>query len=171
VQIDPKQLSLEARRIDMKKRWMIGASLAMVVALGAPLVAAADWNTNEDNVVLGGFDVVAYFHQDRAVEGTAKLKAEYDGGTFYFSSQENLDAFRGDPAKFAPKFGGFCAFGVAAQKAKAPVNPQTFKIYNGELLLFFDDVYQGKAVNTKILWNGDERHFYEQASKTWPTLD
>ena len=154
-----------------RKRWIVGLVLALVLALGLPVVATASWNTNEHNVVLNGYDVVAYFHQDRAVEGRAKLSADYQGAKFYFSSQENLDAFRKDPEKFAPKFGGFCAFGVATQKAKAPVNPETFKIYNGELLLFFDDLYEGKPVNTKILWNGDERHLYEQASQTWPALD
>ena len=140
-------------------------------ALSVVAAGAGEWNTNEHNVVLDGQDVVAYALQDRALRGTAEFSTDYQGATFHFSSQENLDAFRADPAKYAPKFGGFCAFGLATQNAKVPVNTETFKFYNGELLLFFNDLWEGNPVNTKILWNQNERGHYEQAAKAWPTLD
>ncbi len=132
--------------------------------------AAGRWNTNADNVMLDGYDVVAYFTTDRPTRGRADLSARHDGATFYFSSRSNLDAFRKEPKKYAPKFGGFCAFGVAANQAKVPVDPSTYKIHNGELLLFFNDMYQGQKVNTKILWNQNEPELYVQAVQTWKTL-
>ena len=129
------------------------------------------WNVNKDNVVLDGYDVVAYFHADQPARGQADLSAEHDGVKFYFSSEENQAAFQKEPGRYAPQFGGFCAFGVAANKAKVPTDPRTFKIHDGELLLFFNDMYQGKPVNTKIMWNHDEQNLYKQAAQTWPTLE
>ena len=29
-----------------------------------------------------------------------------------FSSQKNLDMFKSDPEKYAPQFGGYCAYGM-----------------------------------------------------------
>ena len=147
-----------------------GLALSLVAA-GTSTAGATSWNTNDNGVVLDGYDVVAYFNEDRAVKGRYDLNAEHDGVRFHFSSRENLAAFQEDPGKYTPKFGGFCAFGVAANEAKVPTNPTTFKIYNGELLLFFNDVYQGKKVNTKVLWNQDELVLYEKATVTWPTLE
>lgn len=144
--------------------------LANIAVAGTSTAGATSWNTNEEGLVLNGYDVVAYFNEDRAVKGRSDLNAQHDGVRFHFSNRENQAAFQADPGKYTPKFGGFCAFGVAANKALVPTNPTTFKIYNGELLLFFNDVYQGKKVNTKVLWNLNERALYEKAAETWPTL-
>jgi YHS domain-containing protein len=122
-------------------------------------------------VVLGGYDVVAYHTQGKPVRGRSAFTGRYEGGTFYFSSQENLAAFEKQPARYAPRFGGFCAFGVAANKARVPVDPATFKIQNGELLLFFNDMYEGKKVNTKPLWEENPDKLYQDATATWPTLE
>ena len=107
----------------------------------------------------------------RAVQGLAELSAEHEGATFYFTSPEHRAQFQEAPGDFAPKFGGYCAFGVAAHKARVPSDPRTFKIYNGELLLFFNDLFEGAPVNTKVLWNQDEQQLYEQASRMWPAID
>ncbi len=154
----------------------LGLGLALVaLAIAMPTSAfAADaakrWNTNADNVVLGGYDVVAYHTEDRAVRGKAEHTVTHEGAKFYFASAENMAAFRKESGKYLPKFGGYCAFGVAAQKAKAPTDPRTFKIYNGELLLFYNDLYQGQPVNTKVMWNQNEKQLYTQAVSTWKTL-
>jgi YHS domain-containing protein len=131
----------------------------------------AQWNSDEHGVVLGGYDVVAYHTQGQPVRGRSAFAARHEGGTFYFSSQENLAAFEKQPGQYAPRFGGFCAFGVAANKAKVPVDPATFKIQNGELLLFFNDMYEGKKVNTKPMWEQDPDKLYREATATWPTLE
>lgn len=153
----------------MKTFWNLNLFLALcLVPVGA---RAGVWNTNSDDVVLDGYDVVAYFNAAEAVRGRVDLSATHDGVIFHFSSTENRSAFRQQPEKYLPKFGGFCAFGVAANKAKVPVDPETFKIYNGELLVFFNDLYQGEKVNTKVMWNGSERDLYQQATEIWPTLE
>lgn len=130
----------------------------------------ASWFKNGDGVVLDGYDVVAYFSEDRAIRGRAEHAHEHAGGTFYFSSAANLDAFRKAPESYTPKFGGYCAFGVASNKAKVPSDPTTFKIYNGELLLFFNDLYEGQPVNTKVMWNANEKQLHDTALRTWSEL-
>jgi len=129
--------------------------------------AASTWNTNPAGVVAGGFDVVSYFTEDRAVQGDAQWTVAHDGGVFYFSNAENRDAFKKSPSDYVPLFGGFCAFGMAAQSAKAPSDPRTYKIYEGQLLLFFNDHHEGQPVNTKVLWNGNESELFQTAQKNW----
>ncbi len=152
-------------------RLLLLTTLVAFSTLATSAQAGQRWNTDDHGVVLGGYDVVAYHTQDEAVQGSADFAAEYAGGRFYFSTAKNRDAFRKDPAKYAPQFGGFCAFGIAKNHAKVPTDPKTFKIYNGELLLFFNDMYQGQHVNTKILWNQDEKELHHQSHSIWPTLD
>jgi YHS domain-containing protein len=131
---------------------------------------AGAWNTNADNVVLDGYDVVAYRSADRAIKGSASNSASYDGVKFYFSSKENLAAFNQNPALYAPRYNGFCAFAVGAKNAKVPANPDTFKLYNGELLVFFNDMYDGQKFNTKIPWNENEQALYSKAETNWKEL-
>ncbi len=147
---------------------LVALSPALALAGGG---GAQKWNSGEHDVVLGGHDVVAYHTQGKPVRGSAAFKAPYAGGTFYFSSQENLAAFEKQPARYAPEFGGFCAFGVAVNKARVPVDPATFKIQNGKLLLFFNDMYEGKKVNTKPMWEKNPDKLYQDAVATWPTLE
>jgi len=104
------------------------------------------------------------------VRGKSARAARHAGETFYFSSQENLAAFEKEPDRYAPQFGGFCAFGVAVKKARVPVDPKTFKIQNGMLLLFFNDMHEGKRVNTKPMWEQNPDQLYDDAIATWPTL-
>lgn len=131
---------------------------------------AGSWNVNKDNVVLDGYDVVAYRNADKAIKGSAKYATEYDSVTFYFSSPENLAAFKQKPTHFLPKYNGFCAFAVGAKNAKVPANPDTFKLYNGELLVFFNDMYDGQKFNTKVPWNNDEKALHSKAEKNWKSL-
>ena len=90
---------------------------------------------------------------------------------FQFSSKENRDAFVNNPAHYVPKYNGYCAFAVGAKGAKVPANPDSFKLYNGELLVFFNDLYDGKQFNTKIPWNADERKLHSQAETNWKKLN
>ncbi|GAB4195674.1 MAG: YHS domain-containing (seleno)protein [Wenzhouxiangellaceae bacterium] len=134
-------------------------------------VQAGDWNSNDANVVLDGYDVVAYHTQAEAVRGDASHALEYDGAVFHFSSAENRDLFKADPDKYAPKYKGYCAFAVSAKNAKVPADPKTFKLYNGELLVFFNDLWDGQKFNTKVPWNADEQAMYRQAEQHWPALN
>lgn len=124
-------------------------------------------NVNEQNVFLDGYDVVAYFKTYAPTLGSPQHAALYKGAKFYFSSENNLNDFMETPEKFMPKYNGFCAYGVASGNNTVKVNPHTFKIYNGELLLFFDDLYKGERLNTIVPWNEDEQGLYSKAEAHW----
>jgi len=152
----------------MNKRLTTGIALVLL-SLGNA-VFAGSWNTNDKGVVLDGYDVVAYHSADKAVRGSDKYVATHDGAKFHFASADNLATFEGNPAQYAPKFNGYCAFAAAHHNAKVPANADTFKMYNGELLMFFNDLNEGKKFNTKIPWNNNERTLYSTAVENWKTL-
>jgi YHS domain-containing protein len=115
--------------------------------------------------------VVSYHTQDKAIQGTASYSAPYDGVEFHFASADNRDMFVKAPAKYAPKYNAYCAFAAAHHNAKVPANADTFKLYNGDLLVFFNDLNEGEKFNTKIPWNGNEQAFYATANENWKTLE
>ena len=122
---------------------------------------------NDQNVALGGYDVVNYFTDNQAARGSQNFKSEHDGATFYFVSDEHKQAFESAPKNYLPKYGGYCAFAMATQSAKAPSDPETFKIYNGELLLFYNDYWEGTPFNTIVPWNAEEQTMKGKADKNW----
>jgi YHS domain-containing protein len=151
----------------MFKLSVVIAAVSLFASINA---TAGSWNTNDKNVVLDGHDVVAYRTMDKPLQGSAKYSATHDGAVFHFSSAENRDLFSADPAMYAPKYNGYCAFAAAHHNAKVPANADTFKLYNGELLMFFNDLNEGKKFNTKVPWNGNEHALYKTANENWKTL-
>jgi len=69
-----------------------------------------------------------------------------------------------------PQFDGFCAFAVAKMNKKVPVNPETFRIDDGKLYLFYNDFWEGKPFNTIVPWLGHEAEMEKMAVKNWKTL-
>ena len=122
---------------------------------------------NEDKVALKGYDVVAYHNAYAAIRGTNAHTVEVEGFTYYFSNAENQKAFKENPSAYLPEYGGYCAFAMAMQGAKVPVDPQTFKLRDGKLYLFFNDYYEGKPINTIIPWNGSEVEMITKANTNW----
>ncbi|MEO1053007.1 MAG: YHS domain-containing (seleno)protein [Bacteroidota bacterium] len=118
-------------------------------------------NTNSENVFLDGYDVVSYF-SDSPAKGTAEISLEHEGATFYFSSTENLDRFKADPAGFMPQYGGYCATATSEGKL-VPVDPENFKITDGRLFLF----YRNGDEDTMPMWNDDEQARMAKADAFW----
>lgn len=97
---------------------------------------------DEKGLAIGGYDVVAYF-SNKATKGDTKLTAKHGDATYQFATVANRDAFKKNPAKYLPEFGGFCAWGVGAKSTKFPINPETFEIIDGKLYLFFNGPFNG----------------------------
>jgi len=125
---------------------------------------------NSDGVAVNGFDVVAYFTQNEALRGSQKYEAEYNGAKFWFTSEEHRNMFRENPEKYAPQYGGYCAFAMAMKNATVPSDPGTFKLYNGKLYLFFNDYYEGTPFNTIIPWNANEANMKQKADANWAQM-
>ncbi|HOD10698.1 MAG TPA: YHS domain-containing (seleno)protein, partial [Flavobacterium sp.] len=92
----------------------------------------------EKKVAIQGYDPVAYFVQKKAVKGKSTLVSTYDGVVFYFSSQANKDLFLKNPSSYEPQYGGWCAFAMGDYGEKVEINPETFKIIDGKLYLFYN---------------------------------
>jgi YHS domain-containing protein len=126
---------------------------------------------DDNNVANSGYDVVAYFTDYKAVKGSKNHSAQYDGVTYYFTSDEHKTMFEKDPVHYLPQYGGYCAFGMAKMNSKVPANPETFIIYNGKLYLFFNDLYEGKKFNTIVPWNRNESNLKTTADNNWKAMN
>ena len=89
-------------------------------------------NVDKEGVILKGYDAVAYFKQNKAVKGDPKYSSKYEGATYYFASEEDKAEFDKSPAKYAPQYGGFCAYSMSKRRI-ALGDPNNFFIYKGKL--------------------------------------
>lgn len=113
-----------------------------------------------EGATIGGYDVVAYFTEGRPVVGDTRFACEHGGARFLFASAANRDAFLADPPRYAPQYGGFCAFGVAGGY-KATTDPQAFAIVDGKLYLNYNRAVQER-------WLAERAGFIAKADANWP---
>jgi YHS domain-containing protein len=127
------------------------------VAFSAPV------NVDGNGLAIQGYDPVAYFTQNKPVKGSSEFTAEYEGATYQFSSSENQETFSADPAKYAPQYGGYCAYGLA-YGSKAPIEVDKFTVVDGKLYLNFNGDIQSR-------WEKDVPGFINTADKNWKTIE
>lgn len=139
---------------------VLGAAIA--AASLAPDAIAASVNLNNRGVAIQGYDPVAYFTADAAIAGNSAITAQHQGATYHFASTENRDQFVANPAKYAPAYGGFCAFAVA-NGYTAKIDPAAYSVVDGRLYLNFS-----KGVRNR--WNKDIPGFIAKGDANWPAL-
>ncbi|MFT3678894.1 MAG: YHS domain-containing (seleno)protein [Ferruginibacter sp.] len=120
----------------------------------------------ENGLAIQGYDPVAYFTKNKAVKGKKEFSTYYQGSTYYFSSAENKEAFKNNPSKYEPEYGGWCAYAMGAKGEKVAIDPETFKITNGKLYLFYNKFFN----NTLKDWNKDENNLHTKADANWSKL-
>jgi len=156
----------------MKTSVVIGAAIAAWIGLAVPAFAGPEVNTATGAVLVAGepapglavhgFDVVAYFTEGKPAQGDANFAVVHDEATYRFASQANLDAFKADPAKYAPVYGGYCAYGVSVG-AKFDGDPRYWKIVDGRLYLNLD-------AGIQQAWLKDVPGAIKKADANWPDL-
>lgn len=119
-------------------------------------------NLNEQGVILDGYDPVAFFTDNKPVKGDPKFQFSYDKAIYYFATLEHLEAFKANPEKYKPQFGGWCAYAVSLGRV-APIDVNTFSIVNGRLVI----QHNQRAVNG---WNKDVQGNLVLADKYWPKV-
>lgn len=119
-------------------------------------------NTNDEGIIMDGYDAVSYFTEKMPVKGNAKFSARYNGATFLFSSQEHADMFKDHPDMFAPLYGSFCGYAMAFGRRR-PVNPEYWNIVDGHLIL-------QHSKGAWDLFNKDIPKFKMQADAQWPAI-
>ena len=115
-----------------------------------------------DGVALRGYDPVAYFASAKPQQGQSQYSYDYKGSRFYFSSEENRRAFMETPEKYAPQFGGYCAYGTS-QGYKVSTQPDAFAVVKDKLYLNYNKKVQG-------IWQQDVPGNIERAEKNWPEV-
>ncbi|MCX6183945.1 MAG: YHS domain protein [Flavobacterium sp.] len=124
----------------------------------------AQFNLTE-KLALQGYDPVAYF-KGKAKMGKETLAVSYMGVTYYFSSAANKATFSQNATAYEPQYGGWCAYAMGTKGEKVPVDPETFKIVNGKLYLFYNALFN----NTLKAWNKDEVGLKQAADQNWSKI-
>jgi YHS domain-containing protein len=115
-----------------------------------------------EGVGAGGYDVVAYFAEAKAVSGSETVTAEHDGITWRFASEANRDAFKADPAKYLPQYGGYCAYAVS-KGATAAGDPEAWTVHEGKL-------YLNLSPAIRETWSKDIPGNISKAEANWPKV-
>jgi YHS domain-containing protein len=136
----------------------------LALATAATTASAADPinTTTFGNLAVKGFDAVAYFTEGEAVKGSKKHSMEWMGATWRFATAANLEAFAAEPERYAPQYGGYCAWAVS-QGQTAGIDPQAWSIVGGKLYLNYSH-------EIKAQWEQDIDGNIAAADASWPTL-
>lgn len=117
-------------------------------------------------VALQGYDPVSYFTDTKPREGNKKYSVTHNGATYYFFTEKNQAAFKKNPSQYIPAYGGWCAYAMGAKGEKVDIDPETYKINNGRLYLFYNRFLN----NTLPLWNKDEPSLAVKADQHWQSF-
>lgn len=146
---------------------VLGASFLSAATMSSVAFAVDEQNISKGATLAGpglaahGYDVVSFFG-GQPVLGTDKFAIAHDGATYRFANQANLDAFKANPAKYEPAFGGYCAYGVALGK-KFDGDPRYWKVVDGKLYLNLNADIQSK-------WSEDIAGNVNKANGNWSKI-
>ena len=153
-----------------RRHAMIGASAVIFAGVGAYLGVMRGPETLEpakvfavDGIAIRGTDPVAYFTENQPITGRKEFSHDWAGATWYFATAENRDAFRANPNAYAPQYGGFCAWAVAAKGRLYSTQPKNWSVVAGKLYLNYSDKIQD-------LWEADRQAFIAQGDVRWPEI-
>lgn len=142
-------------------RLLVGAIL-LSAALTTASLAQEIFTKGNSSLALEGFDAVSYFVSGKPVAGQANLSTQYKGVTWRFASADNLAAFKANPRKYAPQYGGHCAWGTARGYAVRG-DPKVWRIVSGKLYLNYNRSVQNK-------WNRDINGYISKGNRNWPAV-
>ena len=121
----------------------------------------------EEGLAIQGYDPVAYFTSNKAIKGEENISHKHEGVVYYFSSAANKDAFVKNPVKYEPQYGGWCAYAMGASGEKVEIDPETFKIVDSKLYLFYNSLFN----NTLPKWNKEEADLKSKADRNWKSIN
>jgi YHS domain-containing protein len=148
----------------IRRRQILTAAAIAPVALALPRGAhAAEPRVFQSRAgTINGIDPVAYFDGNGPVTGSADFTHDWDGATWFFANASNRDAFAAEPERFAPVFGGYCAF-AASRGYLAPTIPEAWSIYDERLFL-------NANLRARELWTAELPDVIAQGEANWPAI-
>lgn len=117
------------------------------------------------NLAIDGYDVVSYFDH-KPQEGKEEILLNYNGVSYRFSTSANREKFKTNPEKYEPAYGGWCAFAMGETGEKVKIDPETYKIINDKLYLF----YNFWGTNTLKDWNQNEKKLKDKGDQNWKRI-
>lgn len=138
------------------------AAALLVAALAGPASADGPVNTTLFGNAIEGYDPVAYHVTGAPAEGSSDFEHEWMGATWRFANAGHRDLFAADPEKYAPAYGGYCAYGVALGR-KPSIDPEAWDIVDGRLYLNFSKEIQAR-------WHEDVPGYVAKADEIWPGI-
>lgn len=146
----------------MIKRYLILLSITTWhIALFAMSVYAGEF-FERNGLAIDAYDPVGYFTEMKPVKGSPEFHADYQDSTFHFASAAHRDAFAADPEKFAPQYGGYCAYGMA-KGYKASIDPAAFTVVG-------DKLYLNYSATVRSQWLMDIPGYIRKADANWPDV-
>ncbi len=145
----------------MRSRCFAFAALVAVALIRLPAASAAVEAIHTRNgLALSGYDAVAYFTESKAVKGDPRFEHRWSGVRWRFASAAHRDAFALSPEKYAPQYGGYCAY-AASRNYAAPTDPEAWKVVDGKLYLNY-------SKEVRELWEKEIPEAIGRADRNWP---
>ncbi len=141
------------------KKLIILASLFFVFSITA-IIAKDKVFTSFNGRAIRGFDPVAYFTQAKPVKGDSRFQYKWNGATWRFSSKKNMDLFKSNPEKYAPQYGGFCAYAMAVAGQFASTVPEAWTIEDGKLYLNY-------SIGVRGDWESNTAQYIKVGDNNW----
>ena len=147
-----------------RSKWLtaIGILIAVSILVPATAMAVDPINSSLLRGAIKGHDPVAYFTQGGPAKGRGAHSHEWMGATWYFANAENRELFAADPDKYAPQYGGYCAYAVS-QGYTAAIDPDAWKIVDDKLYLNF-------SLKVQKIWEEDIPGYIAKADINWPKI-
>jgi len=140
-------------------------TLFCVHVVAQPATRQKNFNVGK-GLAIEGYDPVSYF-KGKPEKGVAAYSYSYEGITYHFINAADLAAFKQAPANYEPQYGGWCAYAMGNSGEKVEVDPETYKIINGKLYLFYNHLFN----NTLKTWNKNEMTLKTKADANWQKVN
>lgn len=138
--------------------------IIIAIAAGNGFSQSKHFNAKK-GIAIEGYDPVSYF-TETPKKGKESFSHAHQGVTYLFYNDENRQKFIKNPEKYAPEYGGWCAYAIGETGKKVKVDPKTFKIKDGKLYLF----YNFSGYNTLDDWNKNEEALLKSADANWKKI-
>jgi YHS domain-containing protein len=137
-----------------------GRRLILAALVAAAGIAGA--SAEEPRLAIKGYDPVAYFDPGEPTPGDERFVTVWDGARWQFASAEHQAMFQSDPDRYAPRYGGYCAFGVSLGK-QFDIDPSQWAIVDGQL-------YLQSSPEATAEWQKDPATRIAEADANWATM-
>ena len=145
----------------MHRRTLLGL-LAAAPLLARPAMAGSPPVFSDGGLAIRGTDPVAYFTKGMPVAGSEAHMLMWEGATWAFENAENMAMFEMDPTRYAPQYGGYCAYALS-KGSLASTDPEAWSIVD-------DKLYLNYSVNVRKIWSEDIPGNIAKADANWPAV-